>query len=174
MNKTGTMDSGTRMIVRHARQDDLGELCSILNEIIEIGGTTAFEVRLSEAEFRSHFLDSKHFICCFLAEKMGLILGFQSLSRHPELSEDWADIATFSRASPRVRGVGTTLFESTLALAKRKKIRWINATIRADNKPGLAYYTKMGFSDYSISKNLPLRDGTLVDRISKKLAVTVQ
>ena len=78
------------------------------------------------------------------------------------------DIATFDRIGSPVRGVSTTLFDATKAVAKEAGLTAINATIRADNVPGLGYYSKMGFVDYSVAKVVPLSDGTPVDRISKK------
>ena len=158
--------------VRPADEKDLEELCLILNEIIEIGGTTAFESKLSQNEFKSYFLVGEYCLCCFLAEdEKGLILGFQSLSVHKNLPDTWADIATFARIKPKVRGVGTRLFKNTVEFSRRSKIDYINATIRADNDSGLCYYTKMGFEDYSVEKGIPLSDGTPVDRISKKITV---
>ena len=173
MNHSETMDNKIRLKIRKACEDDSKELCSILNEIIEIGGTTGFENKLSESEFEFYFLNGENYICCFLAENNGLVLGFQSLSLHPNLSDDWADIATFTRVNPKIRGVGTTLFETTLNFARDQNIKMINATIRADNKPGLSYYSKMGFNDYSVAKKIPLQDGTPVDRISKKFTVAI-
>lgn len=35
----------------------------------------------------------------------------------------------------------------------------INATIRADNVPGLAYYTKMGFREYKVDADVHLARG---------------
>ncbi len=165
------LDSKTRIKIRKAFENDSKELCAILNEIIEIGGTTGFENVLSESEFESYFINGPGYISCLLAEDNGLIFGFQSLSLHPDLSDGWADIATFARVNPKLRGVGTTLFENTLNFARRHNIDTINATIRADNTSGLSYYSKMGFKDYSIAKKIPLQNGTPVDRISKYFTV---
>jgi ribosomal protein S18 acetylase RimI-like enzyme len=73
--------------------------------------------------------------------------------------------------SPKIRGVGTALFAATLSAAEELNIEFINATIRADNTGGLAYYEKMGFRTYRTLESIPLRDGTLVDRIQKRYAV---
>ena len=157
--------------LRKARESDSNELCSILNEIIDIGGTTGFESRLSTAEFLSHFLSEPSCICCFLAEENGLILGFQSLSIHPDLPDGWADIATFARVKPKTKGVGTSLFEATLIHVHQQDVDVINATIRSDNMAGMNYYSKIGFEKYSVAEKIPLQDGTPVDRISKKYIV---
>jgi len=157
------------MNIRIAKISDVTAACQLLNEIIEIGGTTAFQQILSEAEFKSCFINDDNCIKCLVCEGgEGSILGFQALSVSTKLPEDWLDIATFARVNPKTKGVGTLLFEQTRIDARMTGARTINATIRADNNPGLSYYTKMGFVDYRIDKSVPLRDGTLVDRISKR------
>lgn len=65
-------------------------------------------------------------------------------------------------------GVATALFATTTAQARELGLSAINATIRADNVSGLAFYSKMGVEDCGIAKQLPLKDGTPVDRISKR------
>jgi ribosomal protein S18 acetylase RimI-like enzyme len=174
MKKVEAVDNGVHLRIRRASKTDTIELCSILNVIIGIGGTTGFETTLNESEFESYFLEGDSYICCFLAEKDGVILGFQSLSYHPELTDDWADIATFARVNPKIRGIGTTLFETTRSFARKQKIATINATIRADNKAALSFYDKMGFANYSTEKGVPLQNGIPVDRISKKYIVTTE
>jgi hypothetical protein len=49
----------------------------------------------------------------------------------------------------------------------------INATIRADNVGGLAFYSRLGFTDHGISRAVPLRDGTPVDRVSKRFILGI-
>lgn len=160
------------IIVRSAAQEDGNALCSILNEIIDIGGTTAFETRLALEEFQSIFLDAPNGINTFIAERDGLVLGFQSLLTETTLPQGWVNIATFARQHPKVKGVGSRLFSATHEFSRAENYDFINATIRADNQSGLAYYSKMGFEDYSIAKDVPLKDGTLVDRIRKKFKVS--
>ncbi|MEM9148767.1 MAG: GNAT family N-acetyltransferase, partial [Pseudomonadota bacterium] len=52
--------------------------------------------------------------------------------------------------------------------AKNAGLIALNATIRADNRVGLAYYSRMGFQDYAVRPAVPLADGSPVDRISKR------
>jgi len=105
---------------------------------------------------------------CFLAETpQGEALGFQTLVASSELPKGWADIGTFTRRVPRVPGVGTKLFEHTTSAARTLGLVAINATIRSDNHGGIAYYEKIGFEPKSVTKGVPLKDGTPVDRISK-------
>jgi L-amino acid N-acyltransferase YncA len=161
-----------RILVRLVRPDDVPVLCGLLNEIIRIGGTTAYETPLTEADFDEHFVTGPDLLSCFVAyDRDGLLLGFQVIGRSPDLPEGWADIATFARAVPKVRGVGAALFAATGARARALGLTAINATIRADNASGLAYYAKMGFEDYAVAKAVPLMDGAPVDRISKRFLV---
>ena len=161
------------MRVRAATAADVPELRVLLNEIIAIGGTTAHEVPLSDSEFSGHFLEGPDLACCFVAEAPdGTLLGFQTLERSGKLPVNWVDVGTFARAAPKVPGVGTALFAASKARAGEGGFVAINATIRADNTGGLAYYGKMGFVDYAVAKGVRLADGTPVDRIFKRYTIS--
>lgn len=157
------------MIIRQTTLDDASELSEILNEIIKIGGTTAMEEPLDIETLCDYFINGSNCVCCFTAENDdGLLVGFQALETKETLPDDCANIATFARQTPKTPGVGTALLEKTIEYAKKHQFSSINATIREDNVPGLAYYAKMGFEDHSISKDVPLKSGTPVNRIHKR------
>jgi RimJ/RimL family protein N-acetyltransferase len=155
--------------VRPARLEDVPPLCAVLNEIIRIGGTTAHEMPFTHESFASHFLAGPDLVSCIVAEdRSGEPCAFQALDHWDGLPEGWVDIGTFARPHGKVPGAGTALFAATKAHARDAGFLAINATIRADNIGGLAYYSKMGFVDYKVDKAVPLKDGRLVDRISKR------
>jgi len=58
-----------------------------------------------------------------------------------------------------------------LAAAELEGVVALNATIRADNVGGLAFYSTLGFVDYAIERDVPLSCGALVDRVSKRHAL---
>jgi L-amino acid N-acyltransferase YncA len=153
----------TALAIRPAMQTDAAALAGILNPIIRAGGTTGIEDELDPATLADWFIDGPDVITCHLAEAGGRALGFQSLSRYGDLPPGWADIATFAR-KPR-GGTGTALFAATCAAARIAGIVTINATIRADNVGGLAFYRRLGFVPWRITPAVPLRDGTPVDRL---------
>lgn len=155
--------------VRVLVNSDVGDACALLNAIIDIGGTTAYEKRVTSDEFDTWFLSAPRCLACLAAiDSDGALVGFQSLARKESLPDRWADIATFARSRPKLPGVGRVLFGRTRTIARSLGITTINATIRADNVPGLAYYTRMGFIEYAVTKDVPLQNGTLVDRISHR------
>jgi len=157
--------------IRPAQPGDTGELMELLNEIIRAGGTTAIENPLTGAEFERWFLSGPDCVACHVAEMRDFsIAGFQALERNSRFPEGWVDVATFTRR-PRIAGVGSALFPATRNYAREAGFTMINATIRADNEAGLAYYAKLGFVDYSVATGVALRDGTPVDRISRRYAL---
>lgn len=159
------------LTIREATEADAGELVALLNEIVRQGGTTAIEEQLSQADFALWFLSGPDCVACHVAVLPDAsIAGFQALARSQALPEDWVSIATFTRR-PRVPGVGSALFPVTRDFARHSAVTMINATIRADNVGGLAYYAKLGFVDYSVAAGVALSDGTPVDRISKRYAL---
>ena len=132
--------------------------------------------RCQSAPSRPTFLDGEDHIACLVAEnEAGEILGFQALERHRDLPANWADIATFARMKPKTPGVGSALFNGRHWRSPNEEgLAAINATVRADNSGGLAYYAKMGFEDYSVKRAVPLSDGRPVDRISKKFTIRLK
>lgn len=159
------------MKIRKAVPADARELSLLLNEIIRAGGTTAIETELSADEFADWFITGAFPLACHVAEDGDALVGFQSLSTFGDPPKGWADIATFARLNPKTKGVGSALFPATRKAAEELGLAVINATIRADNVSGLAYYEKMGFETYDRVVQVPLADGTLVDRVKKRFAV---
>ncbi|MGV8985664.1 MAG: GNAT family N-acetyltransferase [Cypionkella sp.] len=155
------------MIVRRAQDFDAPALAEVLNEIIMIGGTTAHEIPFTAQAFLTHYIDGPDAIFCHMAEA-DRPMGFQVLGIHPALPASWLDIGTFVRPAARGNGTGAALFKATKAEARAQGCKVINATIRADNVPGLAYYTKLGFVDYASEPDYCLSDGRRVGRLSKR------
>jgi GNAT superfamily N-acetyltransferase len=159
------------MLVRSALVDDAEEMASLLNEIIAIGGTTAYEDFFDRGAIIERYVAAPNLVSCVVAIGAGSIDGFQGLFRPvPEdpMPPGWAFIATFARAGRTGGGVGRALFAETLKRAQAAKVAVIDATIRADNDSGLGFYTRMGFKDYDRLRGVPLKDGTPVDRIRKR------
>jgi L-amino acid N-acyltransferase YncA len=159
------------MIIRPALLSDAAEMAVLINEIIAAGGTTAYEDPFTPNTMAGNYITAPLLISCHVAEVEGAVQGFQALW-HP-LSEDrapngWAVIATFAKLGGTQRGVGSALFEATKQAARAAGIRTIDATIRADNTGGLAFYASRGFVDYDRLIGVALKDGTRVDRVRKR------
>lgn len=156
------------IIVVPVRAADAAELAGLLNEIIARGGTTAFETPFTPERLRDTYLIGPSVHCCFVAEADGKLRGFQTLGTQGFLPAEIGDIATFTRVGGTQSGVGTALFAATRARARELGLAAINATIRADNAGGLAFYSRLGFVDHEVVPAVPLQDGTPVDRIRKR------
>lgn len=160
------------LFVRPVRDSDAAELADLLNAIIARGGTTALEEPFTAQRLAAAYLTGPKVICCFVAEDAaGRLAGFQTLGRDPDLPDGWGDIGTFARVDGTQRGVGTALFAATVAYARQAGLAGVNATIRADNTGGLAFYGRMGFRDHDVTPAVPLKDGAPVDRIHKRLSL---
>jgi len=147
---------------------DAPALTDILNAIISVGGTTAYQAAFTLQHLRTAHLDGPTVLCCHTALSDGVPVGFQCLNRTDYLPDRWGDIATFTRRDHPVRGAGRALFGATMDRARALGLVTLNATIRADNVPGLAFYAALGFADYAICPAVPLADGTPVDRIRRR------
>jgi L-amino acid N-acyltransferase YncA len=161
---------------RPARPEDAPAMCALLNEIIAVGGTTAYQTPFDVARMTADYIAKKNLIATTVAHDGKALVGFQALS-WPEpdnagadrLPPDWAYIATFVKGGITGRGIGKALFAVTRPAARAAGATAIDATIRADNAGGLRYYSAIGFEDYAVLRAMPLSDGTLLDRIRKRI-----
>lgn len=159
-------------LTRPSSADDAPPLAQILNAIIRAGGTTGYETPFSTEDFRDYFLIGPEVLAAHTVTDAGHeAIGFQTLLYHPDLPPNWADIATFTRRNDPVPGAGQALFAATCASAKALGLSHINATIRADNAGGLNFYRRLGFEPYGMTPEVPLRDGTPVDRLHHRYAL---
>ncbi|SMY07218.1 GNAT family N-acetyltransferase [Flavimaricola marinus] len=161
------------VITRPGTSADAKALVGIINPIIGAGGTTAHQTPFDEARITRHYIAPEQIIRCTVAELNGKVSGFQTLMWPDEegdsFPEGWAIIASFVAQEAAGNGIGRALFEATKVAALAAGVTTIDATIRADNAGGLAYYSSLGFVDYEVLAAVPLRDGTLVDRVRKRL-----
>jgi L-amino acid N-acyltransferase YncA len=164
----GIGKEGVAMIVRPATLHDTPAMSALLNAIIRRGGTTAFEEEKAPEEVADWYLTGPHALLCHVAEDQGRIIGYQTVSRYGDLPPGWGDIGTFVDIGLQRSGAGAALFAATTQAARTKGLTTINATIRADNVPGLGYYARRGFTDYAADPDWALANGTIVGRISKR------
>ena len=155
--------------IRRAGQTDARAMAEMLNAIIETGGTTAITEPVTAQVLQDWMQsDSASGVWHVAEDTAGNLLGFQFLGPHKDLPPEACDIATFVKTGRTGLGVGPKLFEASRAAAMRLGYRWINATIRADNGGGLAYYQSRGFEDWARDDNVRLDNGLMVSKISKR------
>jgi len=161
------------MKIRLATPADAPDMVHLINEIIAIGGSTAYETPFDDEKMRDTYIAPTSLISCHAAEQDGVVKGFQRLT-WPDIGDDlpvqgWAVIASFVAGDAAGHGIGQHLFAATRNAANQAGVKTIDATIRADNVAGLRYYSGLGFVDYDRLVGIPLQDGTPVDRIRKRL-----
>lgn len=150
----------------HARptiEADLPALVALFNAIVRAGGTTAHEEEWDLPIFKGYYFDDPVIVHTVLADDTPI--GFQAVFERGE----GLSIGSFTDQANPVKGAGAVMFAATKAAAIKAGYPWIDAKIRADNVPGLAYYSKMGFEDFKVVKDVPLADGTPMDRVTKRL-----
>lgn len=156
------MPADPALHIRPAEPWDAGAMALLLQEIVEIGGTTAIEGPVTGAEIRDWMATPGSL--WHVAERDGAVTGFQWVEPNRDLPDDALAIATFVAPGAHGVGIGSALFAATAAAARAAGAAWIDATILARNAGGRAYYRSRGFQTYAIT---PGRDGR-GDRLSKR------
>ncbi|SFR34141.1 GNAT family N-acetyltransferase [Litoreibacter janthinus] len=154
------------MNIRKVTLEDLDAITKIINEVVAIGGTTAYQSSLQPSHFDRFVTPEDNRTFMHVAEVDGVVVGFQWMS--PD-KNGMGVIATFTKPGIAQRGIGSALFQQTLQCCLDAGYTLLDATIRGDNSGGLAYYSKMGFEDHSVTRAVPLEDGTPVDRVHKRM-----
>ncbi len=167
--------------IRSATSQDAQSLCGVLNQIIEIGGTTAHVDTFDRVRLFHHYIAPLFAISCLMAahpERHQQLMGFQAL--------EWADpnwqgvgklprrraiIASFVAADCQWRGIGTALFQATRLCAQNAGVCTIDATIRDDNPSGLRYHAKVGLIEYRRIVDVALSNGMFVDKVCTGFSV---
>ncbi|MEM8539174.1 MAG: GNAT family N-acetyltransferase [Pseudomonadota bacterium] len=148
---------------------DAGSMARLLNEIIRRGGTTALTRPVMGNDLKEWMaLDADRSAWHVALNDAEHVVGFQWISPYNQLPQDAVDIASFVQIGQTGLGIGSALFETNKAAAKRLGYRWINATIRADNEGGLTYYQSRGFRTWRVDEGVKLESGFIVDKISKR------
>jgi len=155
------------LYARKMGAEDIPACCRIINHIIALGGSTAYEDPYNEADLKAHYLHE--------AEVSNVVLdgarlvGFQSAF---EIEQGVYSIGSFTDQQSPVRGAGAVIMEKTKADCLAAGGTSIIAKITSDNTGGLAYYSKMGFVDERVQKGeFTRRDGTVVDRVIKRFVL---
>lgn len=154
--------------VRPAVNGDAPQMVTLLNAVIAAGGTTAHQTPMAVDEMREHYIAPQNLISCHVAITNGRLSGFQFLG-WDQKRDGWAIIASFVALDRGKMGIGQKLFSATRFAANAANVKTIDATIRGDNLGGLKYYGGLGFQDYDVLRQVPLTDGTPIDRIRKRL-----
>ncbi|MEM9974137.1 MAG: GNAT family N-acetyltransferase [Pseudomonadota bacterium] len=155
--------------VRQATSEDAPQMAALLGAIIKRGGTTALRGPVTAEDIMTWMSAAPARSSWHVAsDNTGQVLGFQWAEPHENLPPEAADIASFVRIGETGRGVGQTLFATTVWRARALGYRWLNASIRGDNTSGLTYYARIGFYDWKIDDDATLWDGTVTGKVHKR------
>lgn len=155
--------------IRPPTDFDVSGMAQLLNEIIQIGGTTAYTSEISANFLKEKIAKNRALSAWHIAtNEREDCLGFQWIAPQAYLPAEACDIATFVKAGQTGLGIGSRLFDATRQAADRLGYEWINANIRADNDSGLAYYQSRGFRVYDHQTGVKLENGNTVDKILKR------
>ena len=153
--------------VRDMQRADVAACLKIINHIINVGGSTAYEEPYDEAGLAAHYMDEPPASNVVLLD--GRVVGFQAAF---EIEPGVFSIGSFTDQENPARGAGAALFAKTRDDCRKLGGTSIIAKITSDNTGGLAFYSKMGFQpDHIIPADHTRSDGTVVDRIVKRFVL---
>ena len=155
--------------IRHGSALDVRSATRLLNEIINVGGTTALTKEVTKDEMEGWlFGDAGRTAWHVAVDDHDRVQGFQWIGPWPDLPPEACEIGTFVKIGQTGLGIGSQLFEATKSAALDLGFDWINANIRSDNESGLTYYQSRGFRTYRHEENVTLPSGQTVGKTHKR------
>jgi len=153
--------------VRVARSDDAQAICDIYNEGIEDGVAT-LETRLRSSDEQRAWLESRddrHPVV--IAERDARVVGWGSLNVfNPRPAYDHvADFSVYVARSARATGVGRSLLDYLIALARDIGYHKMILAAFDWNTAGMALYERSGFRRVGIYREQGLLNGRWVDTV---------
>jgi len=139
------------MQVREAAASDAQAMSEVLEELVAAGTR---QNRSDPSFALSHYVEHPQRLHCFVAvNDEGKVMGLQSLKMADEANPygtrpGWGIIGTHVRPCAARSGVGSRLFEATLAAAREAGLPAIEAYIAEQNTAALNYYEAIGFRTY--------------------------
>ncbi|AHD08285.1 GNAT family N-acetyltransferase [Phaeobacter gallaeciensis] len=144
------MPLADHLTIRSARPGDETGMSMVLTEVLTDWNSTRPG---DPAHVLAAYVGHPDRIDCAICEGPEGIVGFQSLrlavlGNAYEVEPGWGIIGTYVRLNMGRQGIGQALFAHNLRAAQAAGLRWIEATIGADNLRAQAYYDAMGFQTY--------------------------
>ncbi|WP_375279537.1 GNAT family N-acetyltransferase [Pseudooctadecabacter sp.] len=152
------------LFAREMTRADVPACLAIINHIISLGGSTAYEDPYTETALGDHYIGDA--VTANVVVEGDRIVGFQSTF---EVEPGVYSIGSFTDQQNPVRGAGKVVTDKTKSDCRALGGHSIIAKITSDNTGGLAFYSKMGFEDEIVIPHDHIRkNGTAVDRIIKR------
>lgn len=171
------------LVIREATTADAEAICRIYNQGIEDRVATLETTLRTRAE-RAEWLaarEARHPVLVALSAATGAVarvptaaapadgdvLGWASLNRfNPRPAYDHvADVSVYVERQARGRGVGHALLEALMARARALGYHKLVLAAFPENKPGMALYRRLGFSEVGVYREQGLLDRRWVDVI---------
>jgi L-amino acid N-acyltransferase YncA len=156
------------VIIRPAVATDAPGIVDVVNPIIDAGVYTAFDTPFSvEAERR--YIEAFPARGIFHVAVAGdAVVGFQSMepfATYTHAFDHVGVLGTYVELSRRRTGIGSALFEATVAEARRKHYEKLFTYILVHNDAALHAYTKHGFSIVGTARQHARIRNTYVDML---------
>lgn len=159
-----------QFLILEAQPDHAEAMVSILNPIIEAGIYTSLDTTFSVDDERKFITDfpERGILHVAVHPQDKNVVGFQSLepfARYTHAFDHVGVIGTFVDLSHRRKGIASSLFSATFAVARQKGYEKLFTYIRADNSAAMSTYLHHGFYKIGTAKKHAKIGGRYVDEI---------
>ncbi len=153
------------VIIRHATKNDLDSITGIYNEAI-LKTIATFDTKIKSLEeqnkwFKDHGLKNP----ILVADKIGLVVGFASLSKYSTRCaySDTAEISLYVKEDHQKLGIGKKLMQSIIKEGNNVGLHAVIARITEGNEKSVYLHKSVGFKHIGIMKEVGYKFGKRLD-----------
>lgn len=150
------------MVIRHADAARDGAACAAIYAPFVADTAVSFEeVAPDTREFARRIESTSARYPWLIAEDAGEVAGYAYASRHRERAAyRWtAEVAVYTAAQHRRRGVGRALYETLFELLARQGLRTVCAGVTLPNDASLALHEACGFEPIGVFRRVGFKRG---------------
>jgi len=166
------LKDGRTAMLDWLKESDLPELVEALNSVIREGKYLFMnnEVTDMEEERRWYKRSSKEGMLYLVASVDGKIVGGASIHPRTDKRSHVAIFGVFIRDGYRNLGLGTTLTNAFIEVARERGLEILQLSVYATNKRAFHVYKKCGYRECGrFVRDIKFTDGTYTDRILMEL-----
>jgi len=152
--------------IRDAREDDLGEILNIYNDVI-INTTAVYSEQPHTLLMRKDWFNDRisNNFPVFVADLNGRVAGFSSFGhfRAWPCYRFTVEVSVYVDTSFRGKGISKMLMKSLIDRAKEMNIHAVVAAISADNQISISLHRSFGFKEVANFKEVGYKFGRWLD-----------
>jgi L-amino acid N-acyltransferase YncA len=172
IHRTVELADRRKAVLDWLKRDDIPEITGVLNGVIKEGKYLFMNNEITDMEQELEWFErgQKEGMSYLVARVDGKVVGGASIHPKTDKHAHIASYGIFIDKNCRNLGLGTTLTQELISIAKNRGLEILQLSVYATNKKAFHVYRKCGFEEAGrLRRGIKFPDGTYTDEILMEL-----